>query len=501
VAEPDLVLVLDQGTTSSRALIYDRDGAARAEARRDLRQFYPRRGWVEHDPEDIWRDSVQVMREALARAGVDAGALASIGIANQRETTVIWERDGGRAIHNAIVWQDRRTADACARLAADGAEARIAALTGLVIDPYFSATKAAWLLDHVAGARAQAERGRLALGTVDSFLLWRLTGGRVHATDATNAARTQLFDIHRRAWSDELRALFGVPRALLPEVGDSAGDFGVTDSDVLGAPVPIRGVAGDQQAAMIGQACLVPGMIKSTYGTGCFALINSGVEPVASRARLLTTIAYQLAGKASYALEGSIFAAGAAVQWLRDGLGVLADVADSAALAARADPDGGVVMVPAFTGLGAPYWDAHARGAVLGLTRDTDAADLVRAALDSVAFQTRDLIGAMEADSAAVPTALRVDGGMARNDWFLQRLADLLGLPVEKPVEVETTAFGAACLAGLGAGVIDGFGALAERWRLDRRFEPALDAGRRDRLYARWHDAVARVREGGGSQV
>ena len=498
MAEPDLVLALDQGTTSTRAIVFDRAGTARAEARRPLRQVYPRPGWVEHDPEDIWQDAVAVMREALARARIEARALAGIGIANQRETTLMWQRDGGHPLHNAIVWQDRRTAAACDRLHAAGAGERIAALTGLVIDPYFSATKAAWLLDTVAGARAAAERGALLFGTVDSFLLWRLTGGKAHATDATNAARTQLFDIHRRAWSDELLALFRVPGAALPEVKDSAGMFGIAAADVLGAEVPVLGIAGDQQAAMVGQACLAPGMVKSTYGTGGFALLNTGTWAVASRARLLTTIAYQIAGAATYALEGSIFVAGAALQWLCDGLGVLGDVADSETLAAGADADGAVVMVPAFAGLGAPYWDAHARGALFGLTRDVGVADLARAALDSVAFQTRDLIEAMAADGAGPPTALRVDGGMAANAWFLQRLADLIGVPVERPVETETTALGAARLAGLAAGLIDGLDALAGEWRRECRFEPALDADHRDRLYRRWQDAVARVRESAG---
>jgi glycerol kinase len=490
-----LILALDQGTTSTRAIAFRAPELRPAAiARRDLTQHFPASGWVEHDPEDIFADSVAVLREALAEAGGTAADVAAIGITNQRETTLIWRRDTGRPIHNAIVWQDRRTAADCAALRAAGHEALVSARSGLLIDPYFCATKLAWLLDHVDGARADAEAGRLAFGTVDSWLLWRLTGGRVHATDATNASRTMLYDIHRGAWDPELLELFRIPPSLLPEVRDSAGLFGQAEAGILGAGVPIMGIAGDQQAASIGQACFRPGMVKSTYGTGCFLLLNTGAVAVASRTRMLTTVAWQLAGKRSYALEGAIFVAGAAVQWLRDGLGVIADAAETGALAARADPAQEVVMVPAFTGLGAPHWDAEARGAVFGLTRATGPAELARAALESVAFQTRDLVEAMQADLAAQgQTVLRVDGGMVASDWTMQFLADMLAAPVDRPVVLETTALGAAYLAGYAAGVCPPPMEFGRFRQLQRRFEPAMAEDERARRYAVWQDAVRRT--------
>ncbi len=488
------VLAIDQGTTSTRAILFDRDGRAVATARREFAQHYPADGWVEHDPEDIWRDTVAVLREALARAGLGPEAVAAIGITNQRETTLVWERDGGRPIHRAIVWQDRRTADACRALTAEGCGPLVRERTGLVIDAYFSATKAAWILDAVPGARARAERGELCFGTVDSFLLHRLTGGRLHATDATNASRTLLFDIHRQDWDDELLALFRVPRAMLPAVLDSSADFGATEPGILGRPVPITGVAGDQQAATVGQACFAPGMVKATYGTGCFALLNTGERPVASRAGLLTTVAYRLGGRVTYALEGSIFIAGAAVKWLRDGLGIITHASQTDDLATRVPDSHGVYLVPAFVGLGAPHWDPEARAAIFGLTLDAGPAHIARAALEAVAYQTRDLRDAMVADWPGPAGPLRVDGGMAANDWLCQFLADMLERPVERPAEIETTALGAAALAGLAVGVYRDREALAGAWRCDRRFEPRLDAARRDRLYRGWRDAVERVK-------
>jgi len=491
------LLAIDQGTTSSRAMLFDAAGRELARDQAEIRQHYPAPGWVEHDPEEIWTTTVATVKGALARARLAAGDVAAIGITNQRETVVLWERASGRALARAIVWQDRRTSERCQQLVRDGVEDTVRARTGLVVDPYFSATKIAWLLDSVAGARAAAERGELAFGTVDSFLLWRLTGGRVHATDVTNAARTLLFDIHRQDWDDDLLRLFGVPRPLLPAVVDCVGEHGTTPADLFGAPLPVLGIAGDQQAATVGQACIRPGMIKSTYGTGCFALLNTGDTPVESRHRLLTTIAYRIAGRTTYALEGSIFVAGAAVQWLRDGLGIIRRADETEALARRADPARQVYFVPAFTGLGAPHWDADARGAILGLTRDAGAAEIVRAALEAVCFQTRDLLDAMTADGAAAVQALRVDGGMVANDWLLQVLADTLDVTVERPVVAETTAFGAAALAGLGAGLYGSLDAIAGVWRLDRRFTPQGDAATRERRYAGWRDAVARVRSAG----
>ncbi|MBN8891069.1 MAG: glycerol kinase GlpK [Rhodospirillales bacterium] len=490
-----LVLALDQGTTSTRAIAFRAPGLAPAAiARRDLTQHFPASGWVEHAPEDLFTASVAVLREALAGAGGTAADVAAIGITNQRETTLVWRRDTGEPIHRAIVWQDRRTAPLCAALREAGHEALVTARTGLLIDPYFCATKLAWLLDNVPGARADAEAGRLAFGTVDTWLLWRLTGGRVHATDATNASRTMLYDIHRGTWDDELLDLFRIPASLLPEVRDCAGPFGHATMDILGAPVPVMGIAGDQQAASIGQACFRPGMVKSTYGTGCFLLLNTGAVAVPSRTRMLTTVAWQLGGRRAYALEGAIFVAGAAVQWLRDGLGVLPDAAQSGTLAEQADPGQDVVMVPAFTGLGAPHWDAEARGAIFGLTRATGPAELARAALESVAFQTRDLIEAMRADwQGTAETVLRVDGGMVASDWTMQFLADTLDAPVDRPVVLETTALGAAYLAGYAAGVCPAPGEFAKSWALQRRFMPGMAPAERTRRYAAWQDAVRRT--------
>ncbi|MBM3585869.1 MAG: glycerol kinase GlpK [Alphaproteobacteria bacterium] len=488
------VLAIDQGTTSTRAILFDRDLRVTAVAQQEFAQHYPRSGWVEHDAEDLWATAVATAREALARAGADATAVAAIGITNQRETTVVWDRATGKAIHPAIVWQDRRTAEACATLRAEGHEAAVTARTGLLVDPYFSATKLAWLLGHVDGARDAARAGRLAFGTVDSFLLWRLTGGRVHATDATNASRTMLWDIHRGAWSDELLGLFRVPAAVLPEVRDCAADFGVCEAGILGAALPVAGIAGDQQAAAIGQACLAPGMVKSTYGTGCFVLLNTGTEPVRSTKRLLTTVAYRLDDRTIYALEGSIFVAGAAVQWLRDGLGVLSSAEQSGTLATDADPHQDVILVPAFVGLGAPHWDADCRGALFGLTRATGPRELARAALESVCFQTHDLLEAMRADwRSSQATVLRVDGGMTASDWTMQRLSDLLDAPVDRPIVSETTALGAAYLAGLRVGFYPEPGDFARRWTLERRFTPAMTAPERARRHALWRDAVSRT--------
>jgi glycerol kinase len=487
------ILAIDQGTTSTRAIVFDASGRPVASAQKELTQIFPRAGWVEHDPEEIWSATVEVCRGALAKAAIEAKALAGIGITNQRETVVVWDRATGKPVHNAIVWQDRRTADRCVELKRAGHEEMVSERTGLLLDPYFSATKIAWILDHVGGAHAAADKGALAVGTVESFLLWRLTGGKVHASDASNASRTLLLDIAKGAWDGELLKLFDLPLSLLPKVVDCAGELGVTTADVLGVPVPVLGMAGDQQAATIGQACIKPGMVKATYGTGCFALLNTGSTIVRSRSRLLTTIAYQLAGKRTYALEGSIFIAGAAVQWLRDGLHLIAKSADVEALAKSARAGHGVYLVPAFVGLGAPYWDAEARGAILGLTRDSGPGEIAAAALDSVCYQTRDLVEAMRGDGAEI-VDLRVDGGMVVNDPLMQRLADTVGAPVERPRVIETTALGAAFLAGLQAGLWPSLEALSATWALDRAFRPAEDTASRDRRYAGWQDAVRRVR-------
>ncbi|MCK8787509.1 glycerol kinase GlpK [Roseomonas sp. NAR14] len=488
------VLALDQGTTSTRAMVFAADARPVAAAQREFPQHYPRPGWVEHSAEDLWLTTLTTARLALEEAGLEARDIAAIGIANQRETTLLWDRESGHAVHNAIVWQDRRTAAHCAELRADGTEALLTERTGLLADSYFSATKLAWLLDNVPGARAAAQAGRLAFGTVDSFLLSRLTDGALHATDATNASRTMLYDIRRGDWDDDLLRLFRIPRAVLPEVRDSAGPFGVAAARYFGGPVAVCGMAGDQQAALTGQACFQPGMVKSTYGTGCFMLLNTGAQAVASRHRLLTTVACQIGGRRTYALEGAIFVAGAAVQWLRDGLGLVAEAAETGALAAAADPEQPVVLVPAFVGLGAPHWDSEARGALYGLTRGTTRRELARAALESVGYQTRDLLEAMRADAGlAEGTVIRVDGGMTASDWSMQFLADMLGAPVDRPRVAETTALGAAYLAGLEAGVFPEPEAFAALWALDRRFAPAMAEERRAMLYARWQTAVRRT--------
>jgi glycerol kinase len=486
------ILAIDQGTTSTRAIVFDETLRPLAIAQQEFRQIYPVPGHVEHDPEDIWSSVVTTAKDALAQAGLAARDIAAIGITNQRETTLIWDRATGKPIHNAIVWQDRRTGDICAGLRDAGHEAAVSARTGLVLDPYFSATKIAWLLNNVVGAREAAEAGQLAFGTVDSYLIFRMTAGRVHATDATNAARTLLFDIHTGQWDAELAELFRVPLALLPDVKDCTGDFGTTA--LFGGAIPIRGVAGDQQAATVGQACFTPGMMKSTYGTGCFALLNTGDRAVASRNRLLTTIAYQIGGKRTYALEGAIFVAGAAVQWLRDGLKLIAASSETDALAGQSDPAEQVYLVPAFVGLGAPYWDAKARGALFGLTRNSGAAELARAALEAVGYQTRDLIAAMHADwPAAAGTVLRVDGGMSASNAAMQFLSDILNAPVDRPKVMETTAMGAAYLAGLASGFCPGFDGFAASWQRDRRFEPEMDEAMRERKWQGWRDAVGRT--------
>jgi glycerol kinase len=493
---PTCLIAVDQGTTSTRAIVFDAGLRPLATAQRELTQHYPAPGWVEHDPEEIWSGVVATVREAMATAGVSARDVAGIGIANQRETVVIWDRASGAPIHNAIVWQDRRTAEACDRLRAGGHEPAVSQRTGLLLDPYFSATKIAWLLDHVDGARDAADAGRLAFGTIDTFLLWRLTGGHVHATDATNAARTLLFDIRSGTWDDELAALFRVPLALLPAVHDCACDIGVTAPALFGGPIRVLGIAGDQQAATIGQGCFTPGMVKSTYGTGCFAVVNTGDTPVVSRNRLLTTIAYQLDGRRTYALEGAIFVAGAAVQWLRDALKLIAQAFDAGILAAAADPEQQVYLVPAFVGLGAPWWDANARGAIYGLARNSGAAELARAALESVGYQTRALLDAMKADwppAADAATVLRVDGGMTVSDVTMQFLADIIDAPVDRPTVMETTALGAAYLAGRAAGVCPDIAEFAATWRLDRRFQPAMEPAVRATKWAGWQDAVRRT--------
>ena len=488
------ILAIDQGTTSSRAMLFRADCTVAAVAQQEFPQRFPRSGWVEHDPEDIWRTALDTARQALKKAGASAKDVAAIGITNQRETALIWDRKTGKPIHNAIVWQDRRTADECARLKTAGHEQEITSRTGLLLDAYFSATKIAWMLDHVPDARARAECGELAFGTVDTFLLWRLTGGKVHATEATNASRTLLYDIHANAWDDKLCAVFRVPHALLPEVRDCAAEFGATSADLFGAPIPIRGMAGDQQAALIGQACFEPGMLKSTYGTGCFAVLNTGDKAVVSKHKLLSTIAYRLDGRTSYALEGSIFVAGAAVQWLRDGLKVIKSAADTGPMAAQADENQDVILVPAFVGLGAPHWDSEARGALYGLTRATGPNELARAALESVCFQTCDLLDAMHADwKGTGDLVLRVDGGMVASDWTMQRLADLIGAPVDRPAVLETTSLGAAYLAGLQSGFYPPPREFAKHWSLEKRFTPAMDAKRRNQKIAAWRDAVART--------
>lgn len=489
---PDYILAIDQGTTSSRAIVFDGTGNSVAVAQLEFHQYFPRDGWVEHDAVEIWESTLAVCREALEAAQIDAARLAGIGITNQRETTVIWDRASGAPIHHAIVWQDRRTASVCTKLKTDGHEDTVVERTGLLIDPYFSATKIAWILDNTDGARARADAGELAFGTIDSWLLWNLTGGQSHLTDATNASRTALFNIHQQQWDDELLALFRVPRALLPEVMDCAADFGHTDAEWLGAPVPVAGIAGDQHAALIGQACFEPGMAKSTYGTGCFLMLNTGDQALRSENRLLTTMAYRLKGKPCYAMEGSIFVAGAAMQWLRDGLRLIRHASESTAHAEQVGVDNPVYLVPAFTGLGAPHWDPHARGAIMGLTRDTGIAEIVTAGLQSVCYQTKDLIRAIQNDGARLQ-ALRVDGGMAVNDWVMQFLADIVNVTVDRPRVTETTALGAAYLAGLQTGVFQSLEEISQLWERERRFTPDMKPALRESLYAGWLDAVERV--------
>lgn len=495
-----LILAIDQGTTSSRALLFSTDGAVVGVAQEEFPQHFPHDGWVEHAPEDLWQSVMGTVQQVLADTGTQPEDVAAIGITNQRETTLVWDGTSGEPLYPAIVWQDRRTEGLCSSLREQGHEPDINQRTGLVIDPYFSATKLRWILDHVPGAQARAERGELRFGTVDTFLLWKMTGGKVHRTDATNASRTLLFNIHSQNWDDTLLELFNIPRAMLPEVLDSAAEFGHTTPDFLGAPVPVLGIAGDQQAALFGQTCFRPGMAKSTYGTGCFLVLNTGDQVLRSHNRLLSTVAYRLNGKTTYALEGSIFVAGATIQWLRDGLHLIAKAGETESLAAQTPLDHGVYMVPAFTGLGAPYWDASARGAIFGLTRDTGIKEIVTAGLQSVCFQTKDLQKAMERDGVR-PTTLRVDGGMVVNNWVLQFLADILGGTVDRPEIIETTALGAAYLAGLQAGIFPSLDALENLWQCNRRFEPEMSKARRDGFYAGWQNAIRGVQSLGGKNA
>ena len=488
------ILAIDQGTTSSRAIVFNADQNIIGHDQKEFSQHFPKSGWVEHDPDEIWQSVVETCRNAIRDANLSAHEISAIGITNQRETTLVWERASGKVIYNAIVWQDRRTVDFCRTLKSGGHEDVFTRKTGLLLDPYFSGTKINWILDSVAGARAKAENGELAFGTVDSYLIWRLTGGKRHVTDATNASRTLLFDIEENRWDEELAALLDVPLSMMPEVLDCADEFGITAKDTIGSEIPILGVAGDQHAATIGNACFQPGMMKSTYGTGCFAMLNTGENLVTSKNRMLTTICYRLDGKTTYALEGSIFIAGAAVQWLRDGLGMVADASESGAMAAMADVEQDVYLVPAFTGLGAPWWDADARGAMFGLTRATGPNEFARAALEAVCYQTRDLLEAMKADwGGAGETILRVDGGMVASDWTMQFLADILDAPIDRPTILETTALGAAWLAGSKAGVWPDMAEFAKTWQLERNFSPSMEDDVRQRKYAGWRDAVART--------
>lgn len=492
------ILAIDQGTTSSRAIVFDAGMKMISSAQEEIKQSYPQPGWVEHDPDEIWTSVVSTARLALSNAGVPLAEIAAIGITNQRETTVVWERKSGRALYKAIVWQDRRTAEVCDSLKADGYEKLFSAKTGLLLDPYFSGTKLRWLLDNVSGLRERAEAGEVCFGTVDSWLIFNLTGGRVHATDATNASRTLLYNITEGRWDEELLGLLRIPASMLPEVKDCADDFGMADAAIFGAPIPILGVAGDQQAATIGNACFKPGMMKSTYGTGCFALLNTGQDCVTSSNRMITTIAYRLGGTTTYALEGSIFIAGAAVQWLRDGLGLISQASESGTLATRADPNQQVYVVPAFTGLGAPYWDPEARGAIFGLTRNSGPAELAHAVLESVAYQTLDLLIAMRKDWGGhhLETVLRVDGGMASSDWTMQRLADVVGNPVDRSAVVETTALGAAWLAGSRAGVWPDKENFGRAWACSQRFQPSMKEAERQTKIAGWRNAVSRTLSG-----
>ncbi|XUO88549.1 glycerol kinase GlpK [Halomonas sp. KM072] len=491
---PSFILAIDQGTTSSRAILFDRQGQVAAVAQQEFPQHFPQDGWIEHDPEDIWDSVVATCREVLAKAQVSAEQIDGVGITNQRETTVVWDRATGKPLYNAIVWQDRRTSERCQALRDAGHTEAVQAKTGLLIDPYFSATKLAWILDQVEGARERAAKGELAFGTIDSFLIWRLTEGQQHVTDATNASRTALFNIHEQRWDDELLALFDVPANMLPGVKDSSDDFGTVAAHWLGAALPIAGVAGDQQAALVGQACFKPGMGKSTYGTGCFMIVNTGDTPSVSRNRLLTTVGYRINGQPTYAMEGSIFVAGATVQWLRDGLNLFADASETEALAQKTRSGHSVYLVPAFTGLGAPHWDPKARGAIFGLTRDTGIAEIVAAGLQAVCYQTRDLQLCMNDDMDAAPGNLRVDGGMVKNSWVMQFLADMLNVQVDRPTILETTALGAAYLAGLRLGWYATLEEIEQLWRCEKSFTPSMEEATREQLYQGWLDAVSRVR-------
>jgi glycerol kinase len=492
----DYILALDQGTTSSRAILFDRTGRIVAAAQEEFPQIYPQPGWVEHDPEAIWGTQLGTVRQVLDKAAIAPAQVAALGITNQRETVVVWDRETGEPLHNAIVWQCRRTAPMCDQLRASGWADPIREKTGLVVDAYFSGTKLAWLLDHVPGLRAKAEQGRALFGTIDTFLIWRLSGGRLHVTDVSNASRTMLFNIHRLAWDGDILAELRIPRAMLPQVRPSSQVYGPSDPGLLGAAIPIAGAAGDQQAALFGQTCFQPGQAKNTYGTGCFLLLNTGEQAVASQRGMLTTIAWGIAdgGEVVYALEGSVFVAGAAIQWLRDGLGIIAHAAETEDLARAVDDTGGVYFVPAFVGLGAPYWDAYARGTMVGLTRGSDRRHLVRAALEAICYQSRDVLEAMTADSGIYLQALRADGGAAANNLLMQLQADLLGVPVQRPAVTETTALGAAYLAGLAVGYWSGLDEVAAQWQVGAEFQPAMPAEQRDALYAGWHRAVERAR-------
>lgn len=488
------ILAIDQGTTSSRAIVFDAKMQLVASAQKETRQIFPNSGWVEHDPEDIWETTLTTCKDAILKAGIDSSKIASIGITNQRETTILWDKDTGKPITNAIVWQDRRTSGICEELRSDGYGPMITEKTGLLLDPYFSASKIKWVLDNVEGVRSKAKDGKILFGTVDSFLLWRLTGGKVHATDATNAARTMLYDIRNGEWDSELCQLFGVPITILPEVRDCASDFGSTDPNLLGAAIPIRGIAGDQQAATIGQACFEPGMIKSTYGTGCFALLNTGEKLVQSRNRLLGTIAYQLDEKPTYALEGSIFSAGTIVQWMRDGLGIVKTASETESMARSAQIDDDVYIVPAFTGLGAPYWDADCRGAIYGLTRDTSAKEIVRAGLEAIGYQTKDLVSLMHTEwESNKKQTLRVDGGMSENGWAMQFMANMINAKIERPPLLETTALGVAWLAGMHVGLYKDMNGFAEEWKCEETYKPDMPMQMREKKYAGWKEAVSRT--------
>lgn len=490
----EAILAIDQGTTSSRAIVFDLAGKPLASAQQEFDQHYPKEGWVEHKPEDIWRTTLETCRDAIRQSGLKADQLRAAGITNQRETTLVWNRETGEAIYPAIVWQDRRTANFCEKLRKPEIEEMIRKKTGLLIDPYFSATKIRWILDNVSGARDLANDGKLLAGTVDSFLIWNLTNGREHATDATNASRTLLFNIHSQEWDDELLALFDIPASMLPSVKDSDGNFGEIDQQWLGASIPVRGVAGDQQAALVGQACFAPGLCKSTYGTGCFLVMNTGKQAINSQHKLLATVAYRLKGEVTYALEGSIFMAGATIQWLRDGLKLISHASESEALASQADSNQSVYLIPAFTGLGAPHWDPNARGAIVGMTRNTGIAEIVSAGLDSVAYQTLDLIQAIQADGLDEVHSLRVDGGMVVNDRVTQKLADILQIPVERPENTETTALGAAYLAGLGSGVFSSLDHVADLWKKEAQFNPSIPADQSKALHQGWLNALEGVK-------